>query len=323
MRLATFNLESFGDDRFQPEKLSRRLDVLRPRLTELDADILCLQEVNAQKPQGERFRDFAALDLLLEDTPYRDFHRAASLRADMAGPMDRHNLLVLSRFPIDDVQVLHDARVTPPLWLPQTVELPDGQPYELGFDRPILQVRLNIGGDKPLHVLVVHLRAPIAAALPGGKLNASTWKTTPSWAEGYFAATVKRIAQALDARLAIDALLDADPEAMIAVAGDFNATGDASALRLLSADPEDTGNPELQYRRLYQLDASLPRGKRQTVIHNGRGQTLDHILASARLRDRMTDISVYNNGLADEVIDSGTDAAHGSFHAAICATFDL
>lgn len=323
MRLATFNLESFGEDRFVPEHLDCRLAALRPRLVELDADILCLQEVNAQKPRGQQIRNFKALDLLLAGTPYADYHRALGLRADLAGPSDRHNLLILSRYSIENTSVLYHARVTAPLWLPGSQDHDGGHPAPILFDRPILQVRLDIGGPKPLHVFAVHLRAPIATAISGGKLSATTWKTTEAWAEGYFLSSVKRTAQALDLRLAVDALLDREPDALIAVAGDFNATGDASALRLLFADPDDTGNPDLACRRMYQLDAALPVEERRTVLHKGHGQALDHIVASAPLKDRLKSIKVFNRQLADEVDDAETAAREGSFHAAVCAEFDL
>ena len=36
-------------------------------------------------------------------------------------------------------------------------------------------------------------------------------------------AAMKRSGQALEARLTVDAIFDAEPEALIAVAGDFNA----------------------------------------------------------------------------------------------------
>ncbi|MBS8261963.1 endonuclease/exonuclease/phosphatase family protein [Roseibium polysiphoniae] len=323
MRLATFNLESFGEDRFRPDNLGLRLSALRPRLIELDADILCLQEVNAQKPLGEKRRDFAALDLLLAETPYADFNRAAGQRPDLQGPADRHNLLVLSRYPIDEVQVLYHARVEPPLWRPKTTGADDIGEDLMRFDRPILQVKLDIGAEQFLHLFVVHLRAPIAAALPGGKCGASCWKSSSAWAEGYFLSAMKRTAQALDLRLAIDAVLDKEPDALIAAAGDFNATGDASALRLICADPEDTGNQDLAGRQMYQVDESLPAQERRTVLHGGRGQVLDHIVVSSSLRRRLTGIHVFNEQLADELKDAETDAREGSFHAAVCAELAL
>ncbi|MEP4030290.1 endonuclease/exonuclease/phosphatase family protein [Roseibium polysiphoniae] len=319
MRLATFNLESFGEDRFRPDNLIPRLSALRPRLIELDADILCLQEVNAQKPLGEKRRDFAALDLLLAETPYADFNRAAGQRPDLQGPADRHNLLALSRYPIDEVQVLYHARVEPPLWRPKTTGADDICEDLMRFDRPILQVKLDIGAEQSLHLFVVHLRAPIAAALPGGKSGASCWKSSSAWAEGYFLSAMKRTAQALDLRLAIDALFDKEPDALIAAAGDFNATGDASALRLICADPEDTGNQDLATRQMYQVDEILPAEERGTVLHNGRAQALDHIVVSSSLRRRVA----FNEQLADELKDAETDAREGSFHAAVCAELVL
>ena len=47
MRVATFNLENLGSRLGSPEEFSQRLNVLRPQIERLDADILCLQEINA------------------------------------------------------------------------------------------------------------------------------------------------------------------------------------------------------------------------------------------------------------------------------------
>ena len=323
MRLATYNLESFGEDRFRPERLEKRVMALRPRLSELAADILCLQEVNAQKPQREKIRQFTALELLLDETPYSGYYRATSLREDHQGPSDRHNLVVLSRFPILKVKVLYQSRVAPISWRPQQAEPAQLRPAPLGFERPILQVEIDVGVARPFHLFVVHLRAPIASAVPGAKVNADTWKSTAAWAEGYFLSAMQRAAQALELRLAVDALLDEEPDALIAIAGDFNATGDSGPLRLVAADPEDTGNSDLAYRQLFQLDEALAPDARRTVLHRGKGQALDHILASRSLHERMTDIRVFNQDLTDEVLDAAAGAGGGSFHAAVCAGFSL
>ena len=323
LRVATFNMESFGDDRFDADRLAPRIAALRPRLLELDADILCLQEVNGQKRKGQKQRRLLALDSLLDGTPYAGFHLAHSTLPPREGPGDRHNLVVLSKYPILETRSLDQAHVTAPLWRPSHAEPPAAKAERITFDRPILHCAINIGSAQPLHVFVVHLRAPIAANIPGGKQSALVWRTVDAWAEGYFVAAVKRTAQALDLRLAVDRVFDADPDAFILLAGDFNATADTSALRLLCADPDDTGNPGLAARRLWQIDARLPLNARRTVIHKGKGQALDHILASPRLNRRVQSVKVFNSGLADEVLDAGTDAEDGSFHAAMCATFDL
>ncbi|MCX2725078.1 endonuclease/exonuclease/phosphatase family protein [Roseibium salinum] len=322
MKLATFNLESFGSNRFETDELKPRLEALRPKILELDADILCLQEVNAQKIKGAPHRQFKALDLLLRGTPYADYHRAFSERAPGKGPGQRHNLVVLSRYPVLSSGSLFQTHSHPPYWNPKTAVPPYDEPQKVVFERPILTAVIDIGTERPLHLFVVHLRAPIAAAIRGGKSDAGTWKGVATWAEGYQLSVLKQAAQALELRLAVEEVFDGDEQAQIILAGDFNATSETGTLRMLLADPDDTGAPDLVSRRLYLLDAALPRTQRQTVLHKGRGQALDHILASAEMTGRTTDVRVYNANLLDEVFDAGNEFA-GSFHAAMRAEFEL
>ncbi len=323
MKLATFNMESFGTDRHDPEALRPRIEALRPRILELDADILCLQEVNAQKRKGESIREFLALDLLLEDTPYRNFHRATSDRPSGKGPGDRHNLVILSRYPVKSAESLYQLHAHAPLWQPKTADPAFDCPQPIQFDRPVLKTEIDIGTDRPLHLFGVHLRAPIAAMIPGGKHADRTWKSLSVWAEGYQLSVLKQTAQALELRLAVEALFDEDEDALVVLAGDFNATGETGTLRLLRADPDVTDSPQLAPRRLVQLDAALPPDRRQTVLHGGTGHALDHILASLAMTGRLVDFRVFNYGLADEVFDAGGKDYAGSFHAAMRAEFAI
>ena len=71
MRIATFNLESL-DIPVEP-----RAAVLGPALERLQADIVCLQEINGQHIKGRPARALLALDQLLAGTPYAAYHRAA------------------------------------------------------------------------------------------------------------------------------------------------------------------------------------------------------------------------------------------------------
>ena len=289
----------------------------------MDADILCLQEVNAQKLKGVAARQFQALDLLLQDTPYRSFHRATSERPSGKGPGDRHNLVILSRYPITRDESLYQAHAHPPLWLPRSAQPAYDRPQTIEFDRPVLKTEIDIGTGKPLHLFGVHLRAPIAAMIRGGKRPDRSWRSISAWAEGYQLSVLKQTAQALELRLAVEDLFAADRKARIVLAGDFNATSETGTIRLLRADPDDTGSPDLAEHRLYQLDAALPPEKRQTVIHRGKGQALDHILASAAMAGLATDIRVFNYDLPDEVYDSGNGDYAGSYHAAMLAEFEI
>nr|WP_244327813.1 endonuclease/exonuclease/phosphatase family protein [Roseibium sp. RKSG952] len=316
-------MESFGGTRLDADLLQPRIKALRPRLQDLEADILCLQEVNAQKPQGATVRDFSALEMLLKETCYADYHMAYSTREEAPVPGDRHNLVLLSRFPVSACRALYQEHMEAPFWQPGHADPPQEAPEPVRFERPLLQAQIDLGAKGTLHVFGVHLRAPIAAPIPGGKLSAQRWKSVPSWAEGYFLSAVKRAAQALDLRLAVDRVLDANPDAFVLAAGDFNATSDASALRLVRADCQETGNPDLEDRQLFQIDALLPQKERATILHGGRGRTFDHILVSQALKARFSKVEIFNSDLADELFDAGTDAENASFHAAVCAEFAL
>ncbi|MGH6954545.1 MAG: endonuclease/exonuclease/phosphatase family protein, partial [Alphaproteobacteria bacterium] len=84
LRLATFNLESLDD---RPERpLAQRIEILRPQLLRLRADVLCLQEVNAQRADRRTPRGLHALDRLLAETPYARFHRFASASRESGEP---------------------------------------------------------------------------------------------------------------------------------------------------------------------------------------------------------------------------------------------
>ncbi len=54
LRIATFNLENLDDKPRKKLTLDERIAVMRPQFLRLNADILCLQEVNRQKESGPR-----------------------------------------------------------------------------------------------------------------------------------------------------------------------------------------------------------------------------------------------------------------------------
>ena len=100
MRIATFNLESLDLPPKAHVPLEVRAEVLRPALARLEADVLCLQEVNGQPVRGQAERELIALDQLLAGTPYADYHRVSTTGPDGHGVADVHNLVTLSRLPL-------------------------------------------------------------------------------------------------------------------------------------------------------------------------------------------------------------------------------
>jgi predicted extracellular nuclease len=317
MRLATFNIENLDLPPRAEHPIEVRARALRPMLERLDADVLCLQEVNGQHVPGQSARALAALDQVLTGTRYADYHRSATRSSRGEGVGDVHNLVTLSRYPLVNSEEVRQTLVSPLAWPALTAE-PAGETV-VQFDRPLLVTTLDVAGVATT-VINVHLRAPIAAPIPGQKLSASTWRTTAGWAEGFFLSAMKRAQQALELRLLIDRLFDADPDRRIAVAGDFNAEDHDTALTLAVAAEEDTGNAALAGLSLVVLDRALPADRRWSMRLAGRVEMPDHILVSPALYAAFRDIEVFNEMLPDAASEA---APAGSSHAPLVATFDI
>lgn len=325
LRIATFNLESLDDRPDVAPPLAARIAVLRPQLLRLKADVLCLQEVNGQRPPGGGPRQLLALERLLAETPYAGFHLISSSR--VSGPDSEaergadavHNLVILSRHPFGSTEELRHHLVEPPTYRPKTARPAVGREQAIEWDRPILAAAIELAAGRRLHVVNLHLRAPLAAPVPGQKKDAHTWRSVSGWAEGFFLATVKRAGQALETRLFIERIFDHDARALVAVCGDFNAEERQTPLRTIRADSADTGNAALEGRALVPLERTLPASQRFSVVHGGHKEMLDHVLVSRALLDCYRHVEVHNEGLADELSDAGP----ASHHAPLVAEFAL
>ena len=322
MRLATFNLESLDLPPKAKVPLELRAEVLRPALERLDADILCLQEVNAQRVPGHEHRRLLALEQLLIGTKYERYSRATTTAGKNHTVADVHNLVTLSRFPIRSrCELLHNL-VPPPQYCLATAIPPAADIRPIKFDRPILLTEIELPSGSLLAVVNVHLRAPLAATVPGQKLAPFVWKSVGGWAEGYLVSALRRAAQALEIRLLLESLLDADRHRLIAVAGDLNAEDHEVPLRIMLGAEEDTGNAELSARSLVLLERSLPRDRRWSVLHHGRPQMLDHIAVSCALHRYFRTIDVHNEALGDELVGYAKHVRSSySCHAPVVAEF--
>lgn len=310
--LATFNIENLDWSPAAEPQFEQRLAVLRPLLAALDADVIALQEVDAQRLAPHAPRRFLALDRLVAGTVYERFHRATSVRPETGEPADIHNLAILSRWPVLETRQLHHDIVARWRWTPPVGPGGSAASIDVVFDRPLLYARIAPPQSAELHVMNLHLRAPRAVPLPGG----SGLGAEPAFAEGQFLAAQKRDGQALEARLFVDRLLDAEREAQIAVCGDLNSEAyDAPARILRGAAEEDLDAP----RALVALAELVPAPLRYSVIHAGRRTLLDHILVSRALARRCERLTILNEGLADEA--TAPDPILGSLHAPIVASF--
>lgn len=324
MRLATFNLENLDLPPKARRTLEARAVVLRPALERLDADIVCLQEVNGQHVAGAPERRLVALDQLLAGTRYENYQRAATTAVSGHGVADVHNLVTLSRFPLlSHREVRHE--LLPPLAVPEVTATPrTPEPVPATFERPLLVTEHDLGDGRRLTVVNLHLRAPLAAAIAGQKQAAFVWRSISGWAEGFYVSGLKRAGQALELRLLVDRLLAEEPQRLVAVAGDFNCEDHETPMKIAVGAAEDTGNADLAAGSLVVLDRGLDHDRRWSVLHYGRPQMLDHILASRALSGAVRGVEVHNEALGDEAVAYGKKLAPaGSYHAAVVATFAL
>ncbi len=330
LRIATFNLENLDDKPDEKPTLDERIRLMRPQLLRIDADVLCLQEVHGQETGavsgGEKMRRLSALEKLMAGTPYESFHRAHTGTESSGGtnPYDYRNLVVLSRFPVlERRQYMHD-RAKPPMYGLVTDGSVEPKPKKIGWERPILHASLALPDGKTLHVLNLHLKSKLPVDIDNQKKDQYTWKTASGWAEGSFLSVMKRVGQALELRILIDGLFDQDENALIAVCGDFNADVDEVTLQGIMGEVENTGNPALGGRVMVPCERTIPEPARYSLIHNGKGTMLDHVLVSRGLLAFYRGAEIHNEVLHDESVAFATEVKHPeSDHAPVIAAFAL
>ena len=320
--IATFNLMSLDDRPDRSPSLDERIPVLRPQLIRLDADILCLQEICAQHERNGKAH-LEALDRLLEGTPYESFNRASTMDRD-GNYLSHHNLVILSRFNImEQHQYQHEFAPSPSY--KKVTALPEElEAREISWERPILHAKIRLPNGAVMDVINLHLKSRRPTNIQGHKLSDRTWKTAFGWAEGVFISSMKRIGQALETRILIDNLFDDNRCALIAVCGDFNEEFDEVSIEAIRGDVENTGNMDLAMRVMVPTERNIPEPARYSLLHNGRGKMLDHILVSRTMLAFFKGSEVHNELLHDESIVFAPKIFYPeSDHAPVVARFEL
>lgn len=326
LRIATFNLENLDDFPGQLPTLQERIAVMRPQLVRMRADVLCLQEVHGQEPPAGA-RELSALATLLQGTPYENYH-VAHTRTTAGQVYDKRNLVVVSRFPILGTEQYRHTWTAKPQYRRVTSVPADDEAKDISWERPLLYVTLDLGQNGTLHLITLHLKSKLPVDIPGQKEDRYTWRSAAAWAEGYFLASMKRVGQALEARVLIDRIFDAADAAgeqpLIAVCGDYNGEIDSVPVSAIRGQVEDTGNPALLHRIMLPCELSVAESSRYTLLHLGKGLMLDHILASRALMSFYHTTEIHNEAIPDESGAFRTDVKFPeSDHAPVVAEYLL
>ena len=165
VRIATFNLENF-DETAATEwpSLAERIQLMRPQIVRLRANIACFQEVNGQERPNQP-RSLLALPELLAGTNLAGA-QLASTRTTNNEVYDERNLVVATTFPVFDIQQLRNDLVDPLLYRLLTANPPDAAAVTVDIERPILHVQLDLPNATRLHIINVHLKSKSQPTFP-------------------------------------------------------------------------------------------------------------------------------------------------------------
>lgn len=122
----------------------------------------------------------------------------------------------------------------------------------------------------------------------------------------------------------IDTLFDADENALVVVCGDFNTDQDDVPLAAIRGDVENTGNGQLAGRVLIPCERTIPESSRFSLLHQGRGTMLEHLLISRSLLAFYKGTEIHNELLHDESVAFAGDVKFPeSDHAPVVAEFEV
>ena len=322
LRIATFNLENLDDIEGQSPSLQERIPILRPQLERLNADVLCFQEVHGQETPGQP-RQLLALQTLLQGTAYNAYHVAHTMTSNDEA-YDKRNLVIVSRFPLSDVRQYRADLIFDMEYHKVTAVPPEDEAKRVTVERPILYAKATVSPNFAFHIINLHLKSRIPSNIPGQKESNYVWKTGYGWAEGFFISSMKRVGQALETRILVDQIFDADETAKIVVCGDFNAHPDEVPVEAITGRIENTGNPDLVNRVLTPCENTVPASSRYTFLHQGQKRLLDHMLISRSMLRHYRQAEIHNEMLHDEGAAYAYDTKFPeSDHAPFIAEFEV
>jgi endonuclease/exonuclease/phosphatase family metal-dependent hydrolase len=266
----------------------RKLSYLASVITDVGADVACLQEVGGEQPLADLV---SALDGTLANTA-------------IGQPDDRGiRVAVLSRFPVAeryDWVEFPDGALT---------SVPDADGNVLtAMGRGALETVLALGSTHRLRVVTAHLKSKILS-FPGDRRYPLDENERARGA-GY--ALLRRAAEAVAVRVELNTWMPREPEIPVVLAGDMNDEPSAVTTTLLGgpADSDPSRPDRYDPYRLYSLADRLPPARAFSRIFRQRRELIDHVFVSRPLllAGLTADSFVDDIVTIDEDLDSRRDA---------------
>ncbi|MGQ9597592.1 MAG: endonuclease/exonuclease/phosphatase family protein [Thermoproteota archaeon] len=171
----------------------------------------------------------------------RNIKRTYTTKSD-GTPYARRNLVTISRYTVREKHQYFHEFTPAPMWRITTAQPPESEAQKVEWERPILHCEIALAGNRILHAINLHPKSKNPTDIAGQKSDPYSWLTHEGWAEGYFLSSVKRVGQALETRRLIGQLFKQDPQALIAIGGDFNADANSVPFKTIVGSVEDTNN---------------------------------------------------------------------------------
>lgn len=313
--VATWNVENLyrpGAEFGPPDEQTyqRKLDALAATIRSIQPDVIGLQEIGSEE---------ALSDLVTRLTP-----SLGPLRQVCSEEPDQRGIrcAVLTRFEV--VGSRNWSGFPRPL---RPVQVSDDSTTN-AMGRGALQVRVLVG-DERLDVVVAHLKSKLIS-YPGGR-----FQPKDEGERGRYAvyALGRRAAEAYALRRLADLLVAGEGQRRaVVVLGDFNDGVDAASTQILQGPAGSefgTGGEKTPDAgdawRLWNLAPLLADEESFSRVYKGRGELIDHIFVSHRLKGQVRSVrSLVDRGLPSVGDDPAARRdAEDSDHAPIVATFDL
>jgi endonuclease/exonuclease/phosphatase family metal-dependent hydrolase len=325
MRVMTWNVENLfepgtGEDPPDQATFDAKLDALETVVRAQSPDVVALQEIGSPEAADAlhgRVEDVGYTNPMVSSLPDSRGIRFAFLTKlpVVTGPVD------VSAFPadVDPVQVSDSD-----------------DPAERMADRMgrgALEITVRAADGLEVTVITAHLKSKLLSFPRPGNLRFTPVDEHQRTRYSTFAVN-RRAAEAATVRARVNELLDGHgAERAVVVAGDLNDEPDAATTLLLTGPPgSEIGTPGFTRPdqgdgdRLWNLAPLIePPERRVTRIYRGRGELIDHILASRRLVDPDAAPLVTTVAAGDlaSIDDDPTGRRLQAFpdHAAVIATF--
>lgn len=316
LRFATFNACNLALPGMQcypnmtpctPEEYQAKTSWLADQLDALDADVIGFQEIFSQS---------ALQDVLAKTRHYRHANHVG-FDPDPALPYLTPSVALVSRLPLDREPFPH---VQFPRRL--AITLPDYATPTTAFTRPILQASVVLSGTVSMQVIVLHFKSKRPDFTPGETADDPYRHGIAS-----LRSHIRRGAEALALRYLLLDIQQALPMPLV-ILGDFNDGAGAASTQLVMGetgqDGDAVGSPYRLFdcSRLQTQHAGAP-DSRYSVIHDGRLETIDHILVSDFFNPayphaigEVCEVSYFNDHL-------GRQLPHASDHAQVVARVRL